>query len=111
MCCTPRRFRLRGRSTGRMRARALKRWRLYPTVLACSRSWGAPHPLDRLFLHNCRAMYALAPRRCPHCVGVLAALQVGHADEFHVRGPVVVCARCDGVPGTDETLRVSEDWD
>ena len=56
-------------------------------------------------------MYALAPRRCPHCVGVLAALQVEHADEFHVRGPVVVCARCDGVPGTDETLRVSEDWD
>jgi hypothetical protein len=44
-------------------------------------------------------------------VGVLAAVQLEPADELHVRGPVVVCERCDTAPGADETLLLPEDWD
>lgn len=46
-----------------------------------------------------RVMYALAPKRCPHCVGVLSTVQLDHADEFRLRGSVVIGERCDSVPG------------
>jgi hypothetical protein len=56
-------------------------------------------------------MYALAPKRCQHCVGVLAAVALDQAQEFAARGPVLVCERCDSVPGTEETFHVPDDWD
>jgi hypothetical protein len=55
-------------------------------------------------------MYALEPKRCPHCIGGLAAVQLDHAEEFDLRGPVVVCARCDSAPHADERLHVPDDW-
>jgi hypothetical protein len=55
-------------------------------------------------------MYALAPKRCRHCVGVLSTVSLDHADEFGARGSVVVCERCDSVPAADEMLLVPDDW-
>jgi hypothetical protein len=56
-------------------------------------------------------MYALAPKRCPHCIRILATVSIDHAEEFAVRGPVLVCERCDAVPHAHESLLVPYDWD
>jgi hypothetical protein len=55
-------------------------------------------------------MYALERKRCPHCVGGLAAVPLDHADEFAVRGPVVVCERCDSAPHAAESVHLPDDW-
>ena len=55
-------------------------------------------------------MYALAPKRCPHCVGVVATVSLEHAEKFDMRGPLVVCERCDRASPADETLHVPDDW-
>jgi hypothetical protein len=56
-------------------------------------------------------MYALEPKRCPHCVGVVATVSLDHAEEFRVRGPAVVCERCDSTPGNGETMHLPDHWD
>ena len=51
-------------------------------------------------------------RRCPHCVGRLAALTLDEVDGFGVPGPAVVCHRCDGSePAEGVPLFVPHDWD
>jgi hypothetical protein len=47
---------------------------------------------------HCSAMYALAPKRCPHCGRVVATVSLEHAEKFDVHGPLVVCERCDSAP-------------
>jgi len=59
---------------------------------------------------HCSAMYSLAPKRCPHCVRVVATVSLEHAEKFDMRGPLVVCEWCDSAPPADETLHVPEDW-
>jgi len=56
-------------------------------------------------------MHALAPKRCPHCVRVLATVPLDHAEEFNVQGGVLVCEQCDRVPDTGSVLHVPDDWD
>ena len=73
-------------------------------------SGGAGTAAQQPFVHNCLAMYEIAPKRCTHCVSVVATVQLDHAEEFGVRAPVVICGRCDTVPGADETLHVPADW-
>ena len=55
-------------------------------------------------------MYALAPRRCPHCVRVVTTVSLEDAGKFDMLGPLVVCERCDSAPAADETLHVPDDW-
>ena len=56
------------------------------------------------------AMYALLPKRCPHCVGVVRTLTLEDADGSGTR-TALICERCDGVPGrVDEAVHLPPDW-
>lgn len=56
-------------------------------------------------------VYALAPKRCPHCVRVLATVALDDVAEFGVPGPLVVCEQCDGLPSAANTVYLPDDWD
>lgn len=57
-------------------------------------------------------MGAMDIRRCPHCVGRLAALTLDPVDGFDASGPAVICHRCDCSDPVDEApVFVPHDWD
>jgi hypothetical protein len=55
-------------------------------------------------------VYSLDIKRCPHCVGYLAAIRLEDDDEFAARAPAVLCTYCDGLPHWDHALFVPRPW-
>ena len=49
-------------------------------------------------------------RRCPHCVGGLAAIDLLHADDFEDDSPAVICVRCDYRPLPGDGMYVPLSW-
>lgn len=56
-------------------------------------------------------MSAIDIKRCPHCVGRLAAFPLDKLDGFDTPGPAVVCHRCDSGPNDQEPLFVPHGWE
>jgi hypothetical protein len=56
-------------------------------------------------------MGAIEIKRCPHCVGRLAAFPLDAVDGFDAPGLVVICDRCDSGPRGEEPLFLPHNWD
>jgi hypothetical protein len=55
-------------------------------------------------------MDAMEIKRCPHCVGGLAAVDLHEADDFDNPDPAVVCVRCDYRPAAGHGLYLPISW-
>lgn len=56
-------------------------------------------------------MGAIEPKRCPHCVGFLEAVQVLEHDDFAAPSPVLICRRCDGEDTVEEPMSIPLGWE
>jgi hypothetical protein len=56
-------------------------------------------------------MSGLDIKRCPHCVTGVITIAFDDTDGFDVKGPALVCTRCDTATSQDEPLFVPYEWE